>query len=157
MKTITLKDAEAKVWYKTAPDPIKQSLENLYGKNFFSEKITDRIKTFEDACDELSIASEGVLHEALTDDEIAYRKLKIIIQALNEGWTPDWTDKDEYKYYPWFDLSSGSVLVSGLYSHWYTNSYVGSRLCFKSRELAEYAGKQFIDIYETFFLIPKNK
>ena len=32
----------------------------------------------------------------------------------------------------------------------------GSRLAFKNEELAEYAGKQFIDIYADFCFIPKE-
>ena len=32
----------------------------------------------------------------------------------------------------------------------------GSRLAFKSEELAEYAGKQFIEIYADYCFIPKS-
>ena len=35
----------------------------------------------------------------------------------------------------------------------YSRSSVGSRLVFKSRDLAKYAGQQFEDIYKGFFLI----
>ena len=35
-------------------------------------------------------------------------------------------------------------------------SYNGSRLAFKSEELAEYAGKQFTEIYADFCFIPKE-
>jgi len=65
----------------------------------------DRIKTFEDACAELELYPEEVLAgfmKTASTDEIAYRKLRIIAEALNEGWKPDWSNSDEYKYYPWF-------------------------------------------------------
>ena len=82
--------------------------------------ITERIKTFEDACTELgnehpfvksyekyvNIASDEEAEEA---DVIAYLKLRIIIAALNEGWKPKFTD-DEYSWYPWFKLWTGKEL-----------------------------------------------
>lgn len=118
--------------------------------------ITDRIKTFEDACKEtgiypteLSISGTGT-----TDDDIkavaAFHKLTIIAKALNEGWKPNWSDSSEYKYYPWFNLENGFVFYD--YVYYYRYSSVGSRLCFKSSELATYAGKQFIDLYKELFI-----
>lgn len=105
----------------------------------------------------------------------AYTRLAIIAEALNEGWRPEYT-KDEYRYYPWFGLytqeeyddmddedkercrfvgrsSSGAFAGGGLvyayarYGSAYSSTDVGSRLAFKSRELAIYCGKQFIEIW----------
>ena len=71
--------------------------------------ITERIKTFEDARDELGdehpLVKEywGVININLDikQDLISYLKLRIICAALNEGWEPQYTN-DEYRYYPWF-------------------------------------------------------
>lgn len=72
--------------------------------------VTERIKTFEDALNELGeqhafvaayrIASQS---DAFGVDGMAYLKLRIIIAALNEGWQPKFTE-DEWRYYPWFTL-----------------------------------------------------
>lgn len=35
----------------------------------------------------------------------------------------------------------------------YSNTNYGSRLAFKTEELAEYAGKQFIEIYRDFMIV----
>ena len=72
--------------------------------------ITERVKTFEDACNELG--EENVLVQAYrtaefntsgnqndVSDVVAYLKLRIIVAALNEGWQPTFSD-DEYRYYP---------------------------------------------------------
>lgn len=106
----------------------------------------------------------------------AYLQLRIICAALNEGWQPQFTT-DEYRYYSWFYLltqekydnlseeekgrvvgrASGSANASGglvcanaggvsSSSH----AHNGSRLVFKTRELAEYAGHQFLDIWADF-------
>ena len=116
------------------------------------------VKTFEAACKKLKLDPAKVLPKVSgmpkhhQDAIIAHSKLVIITEALNDGWKPDWTNDDEWKYYPWFDLSSGSGLRYYGCDYLFSSSPVGSRLCFKSRELAEYAGKQFINLYEKSFL-----
>ena len=151
--------------------------------------VTERIKTFEDAReslgDEHPLVKEywGMVNVDLdiTQDLIAYLKLRIIAAALNEGWEPQFTE-DECRYYPWFEFFTQSELnamsddekgrVVGRASH---NSYasgglayasannassisngsVGSRLAFKTRELAEYAGKQFTEEWADFMFPEK--
>lgn len=75
--------------------------------------VTERIKTFEDALDELEVrAANGdntakMLYDDWynvttdSDDLIAYLKLRIICAALNDGWEPKFTI-DECRWYPWF-------------------------------------------------------
>ncbi len=155
--------------------------------------VTSRVKTFEDACEELGEDHEAV--KAYRDiewklgkdhkDLLAYLKLRIITTALNEGWQPQFT-QEERRWYAWYDLiskedldamsdeekeerrcvgRSNSIanayggLVSSLAHYASSSSYagVGSRLAFKNEELAEYAGKQFIDIYADFCFIPATK
>ena len=111
-----------------------------------------------------------------TDDVIAYLKLRIICAALNEGWEPKFTT-DEYRWFTWFELftqqelddmseeqrsrvvarscynaiANGGVAYAGACSAAsYASTFFGSRLAFKSKELAEYCGKQFIDIWADF-------
>lgn len=112
-------------------------------------------------------------------DLLAYLKLRIITYALNEGWKPQYTD-GERRWYFWYDLikkekydklsaeeksrvvSRGSVNEGAYYGLVYAHSnytsfgmgtLYGSRLILKSEELAEYAGKQFVEIYEDFCFI----
>ncbi len=155
--------------------------------------VTSRVKTFEDACEELGEDHEAV--KAYRDiewklgkdhkDLLAYLKLRIITTALNEGWQPQFT-QGERRWYAWYDLISKEDLdamsdeekeerrvvgrassnanaygglVCSVAGDVSTNSYtfVGSRLAFKNEELAEYAGKQFIDIYADFCFILATK
>lgn len=151
MKTLNLSDKQARDIYPTAAPELKVILDNTFTKEFFSIKITDRVKSFEDACAVLGIDGRQVYHSGIDDaDDIAYKKLKIIIAALNEGWKPDWNNDNEYKYYPWFYLNSPGFRFNDAY-YFCTTSGVGSRLCLKSRELAEYAAKQFETIYKDLF------
>ena len=111
-------------------------------------------------------------------DIIAYLKLRIIVAALNEGWEPQFVP-GEYRWAPYFILytkdeidkmdeetrarvvyrsynianANGGVSCANAYSDSaYVYASIGSRLAFKSDELAEYAGKQFIEIYADFML-----
>lgn len=103
--------------------------------------ITERVKTFEDACEILGYSVPKSMH--IVD------KLKVIIEALNEGWTPDWSNSSQYKYTPYFK-HDGTAFVFCVCNSWYSVSNVGSRLCFKDAKLCEYCAKQFIDLYNEF-------
>jgi hypothetical protein len=118
--------------------------------------VTERIKTYEDACRELDIPLTPERCKGMTEDESAYYSLKVIAKALNEGWEPDWSNDCQEKWYPWFSVTNDSP--AGL-SYSYTSNAVskttasfGSRLCFKTEVLAEYAGTQFIKLYEKYLL-----
>lgn len=80
--------------------------------------VTERIKTFEDACRELgekhslvqayrqlleTATCEDYMRETFGADMVSYMKLRIICAALNEGWKPQFTE-NEWRYYPWFWL-----------------------------------------------------
>lgn len=118
-----------------------------------------QIKTFKAACKKLQLDPEKCLPKVTGVPKhqqqaiIAHAKLVVIAEALNDGWKPNWKNDDEYKYYPWFDMSSGSGLSFDVYDSRYSYSSVGSRLCFQTRELATYAGKQFKALYEQYFII----
>ena len=146
-KQLLVDESQARSLYRTATPEFKQMLETTFGKEFFSQKITDRIKTYEDACRELGIDPidfDEMKDAGFTTDEIYLREIKTITEALNEGWKPAWTNADQYKHYPWFRMSSGGFVFDDTYCA-YSVARAGSasRLCFKSSELAEYAGKQF--------------
>ena len=147
---ITLETAKA--IYSTVPESFKRDLEDMFGKNSFYTKIEDRVKTFEDACEVLEI-DPIIFPNKTPKSTIAHYKLEIIVEALNEGWEPNWNNNNEYKYYPWFKQSPSGFGFSGTsYDYWFTRASVGSRLCFKTRELSNYAGTQFEDIYKDFMI-----
>lgn len=120
--------------------------------------ITQRVKTYADACAVLGVEpvnDEELAKLGFTKDEIAYRKLKTIAEALNEGWVADFSDSSTYKYWPWFIYSGAHAglsyaLTNSAASN--TAAIIGSRLCYKTRKLAAFAGSQFIDLYNDFLL-----
>ena len=118
--------------------------------------VTQRIKTYEDACRELDIPLTPERCKGMTEDEAAYYSLKVIAKALNEGWEPDWSNQDQGKWYPWFKVTGTNPAGLSYSLTNYTvsdaNATIGSRLCFKTEALAKYAGTQFIKHYEKYLL-----
>lgn len=197
MEERTIKRENAMAAYNVASDETKKVLATLLGEDFCVAKdIKDRVKTFEDACRELGNDHPLVIQYKLYNEQMkgnfdymedltSYFKLRIITAALNEGWEPQFT-KDEYRWYPWYNLYTqeeidrmdedekkevglllwgGSACDGSLCGLAFADSAVawslstsgfGSRLAFKSEELATYAGKQFIKIYANFCFKPEN-
>ena len=159
METLNIEKKNAQNAFKKANKEVKALLVELFGEKTFSEKITDRVKTFEDAWELVEVTSnQDILlkYNGQDGDMLAaqaHLKLSIIAKALNEGWKPDWTNSSEYKHYPYFNMTSGFGL--SCHDYVFTNSYsfIGSRLCFKTAELAKYAGTQFEAIYKDLFII----
>jgi len=119
--------------------------------------IKERINTLNDALRENGKSEDDFREscEGLEPDEVAYKMIKEIVKAFNEGWTPDWSNSNEGKYYPWFKMGSPS---GGGFSYdvcvsWGTASGVGSRLCYKSADLAKHAGQLFESIYKDFLTL----
>lgn len=158
MQTLQIDGKKAKELFPSASKEFKQILIDSFGQKFFEQKITDRIQTFEDVCAILDIDPDDIEHaphsKALEQDIIsvnAYQRLILITRAYNEGWVPNWSDSNQRKWVPYFDMSSGFGF-DGVVG-WYASSGVGSRLCFKSEELARDAAKKFLSEYKVFFTI----
>lgn len=127
------------------------------------EEITDRVKSYEDACKVLGVEpinEQNAKAQGFRPDEIARRKLETIAAALNEGWLPDWNNTDEYKYYPYFYIqenakgkgSAGLSFATTYHAAASSSATIGSRLCFYASRLAKYAGDQFADLYEQILI-----
>ncbi len=160
MQTLPLKISEetARKVYSTATPEMQAVLEDTFTKPFFSQKITDRVKSFEDACQVKGISPADVLPFSSPKDATqkalnATAKIWLIIEVINEGWVPDLSNTDQYKYYPWFEQKPGFGLSFDGYAFWYSGTCSGVRLCLENKEKAVYVGKQFIDIYQEFMLI----
>lgn len=158
----TLKEAQEKVIELTEEDE-DTTVFDFYTDEQEYEEITDRVKSYTDACNVLGIEpmnEQDMKARGYRPDEIARRKLETITEALNEGWKPDWNNTDEYKYYPYFYIKENAKAkgTAGLASAItystasFTNAHVGSRLCFHDSETARYAGRTFTELYEQILI-----
>lgn len=194
---IEFSDEQLVALYRTGGDEARKAIKEALGDEF-SELIpvTKRVQTLDDAVRELGDDQPAVKawrsikygysvseKDPDTADIMAYVTLRVITEALNEGWKPQFTE-GERRWYAWYDFLTkeevegmsdeekeerrvvgraynyanayGGLVYSNAYNV-STNSYTnfGSRLAFKNEELAEYAAKQFGDIYADFCFIPK--
>jgi len=148
MKTPKVTPENLRKAYNDGCEDVKKVLENLYGKEVFE---SGEIKSFEDACALLGIKVSDVLSKYDTKDEEAYKKLKVIVKALNDDWELDWDDTNQKKWYCWFKMGSGFGFDGTVWITAHTRGS-GSRLCFKNEKLAKYAGETFTDIYKSFLI-----
>ena len=181
--------------YRSGGNEARLAIKEALGDEFASTlPVTERIKTLDDAVSELGEDNPAVKAyrsikygyaisetDPETADIMAYAALRVIVEALNEGWKPQFT-KGEWRWYAWYDLvspeqiedmseeekcrvvgracnyanASGGLVCShaGNVST-SSNTFSGSRLAFKNEELAEYAAKQFGEIFADFCFIPK--
>ena len=88
--------------------------------------------------------------EDLPDDELAYKQLKLIRNAIDPDFVTDCNNSNQPKCYPWFDMSAGFGFGSSCYRYTNASTGVGSRLCFSTKEKSDHAGKQFIEVWKRF-------
>lgn len=182
--------------YMVGDNSVKEMLRAMFPDiEFVTEKqpekrpITERVKTFEDACRELGDNHPFVLqYNTLRDnggngidvaDIAANLKLRIVCAALNEGWEPKFT-KTEWRWYPLLYLWTSEELAeknadwkrdrhlisvddyktgyAGFafersYAPSSSDTYIDTRLCLKNAALANYCGKQFINLWADLNLI----
>lgn len=180
--------------YNAADDNGKAMLRSLFTDIDFADEdrknrpVTERIKTLEDAIVELGednilVKEYNMVYQVADYRLKAYLALCIICAALNEGWEPEFTER-ECRWYIWHILltkedlkekdvywKQDSCLISldnyktdlaGLafsdsdYNALPMYTHFGSQLCLKSKELADYCGKQFINLWADFYLIRKK-
>lgn len=132
--------------------------------DFYTEEVEEapRVESYEEACERVGVeplTEERIKALELRPDEVARKKLEVIAAALNDGWSPDWNDTNQYKYYPYFYIEPRKHGANAGLSCAYTNhaasgtsALIGSRLCFNDPETARYAGKQFTELYEQLLL-----
>lgn len=109
-------DAQEKVMDMVEEDSV--SVFNFRIEEREYEDITNRVKSYADACKVLGIEpmdEDSMKAQGFRLDEIARRQLETITEALNEGWKPNWADTDEYKFYPWFYIEVSEVQTEGTY------------------------------------------
>lgn len=150
-----LTKAKAKKLYSDAPEWFKTELEEKFGKETFVENEFEKIKTVEDACKVLGINMGDVISEKDSADEIAYKMLKVVRNAVTKNWIPDWNNSNQPKWFPVFRLSSGFGFSYSHCDFTHTSTHVGSRLCFQTEEQSNYVANQFTELYKDLLTISK--
>lgn len=162
METVLkLTKADAVKLYPTAVPEFKKILETTFGLATFSGKITDRLTCLLDCFEYLGLEPAGCTpyKNSTIPRRIAvngFEEAVIAVQAINENWIPNYDDHNELKYEIWWDMRNNRLAFNSV-DCWHRYSGVGSRLCFRSRALAEWAANQewFVEICEKFMVVTK--
>lgn len=122
-ETIEIKKENVVNTYLAGDNKVKEMLRTMFpdvefesGTQADTRPITDRVKTFEDACRELGdkhpfVIQYREIYDNFLDgaapsnscDIVAYLKLRIVCAALNEGWEQKFIE-DECRWHPWHFL-----------------------------------------------------
>lgn len=93
--------------YKKATTENKKLLIDLYGGHHF-EEVRDRLKGYKSACEilnrkELTLEMFQVLFGDTKQAKKQFARHRIVtcIEAINQGWVPDFDNSNQYKYYVW--------------------------------------------------------
>jgi hypothetical protein len=153
-KTLELDEQTALRIYPTAAPELKEILEKSFGgKEFFSQKITDKAKDYPSVCNILGVdPSDRAIKievEGFNVDELMvvrnFIKKMRVCKVLNEGWLPKRGDR---RWYSWYDVSSGFVFGNTSCADTTANTTSASRLCLKNEPLAMFFSTNFKDIDE---------
>lgn len=94
------------------------------------------------------------------DALIALNELFTIAEAWNkaDGFVPDFSDKSQQKYFPWFayDKDVARFSPSGSMSSAYVSTFC-ARLCFKTMERAKQFGLRFAGLFNKFLMIDRRE
>lgn len=101
--------------------------------------------------DKVYKALNKVRNTSLSDKTLAFEDIKTLEEYFNNGWKVDLKDRNQYKYYPYFEIKgSGGLVFSGSYfSSGYLGGFVGY---FKSKEISDFIGKNYINIYRRLYI-----
>ena len=151
------------IYKRVGPDG-KQLLKDVFGTKAFvcdikewEAYIMDRVKYFEDACMEIGEDPLAPKFHEGEPDEIAYKKGKVIVQALNGPYILDYKDHNQRKWEAWLEHDgSGFRFRDVNYDLTYTYATGGSRLCYPSEEDAEYQLTQHTELYRDVMVFPEG-
>lgn len=164
-ETLQISKENAVKAFDQANEKGKQLLSNLFGKKTFLKDVCERIQNWDDILAEHGITQSQFDEQCkgLPEDEIGYKEVKLIVEAYNEGWVPDYDNHHQPKFEPRFIREKGSPSGSGFsyygFVHWASGSgsAVGSRLVFRDPKILRHAAEHFIDLHKIWAVYSRSQ
>lgn len=115
------------------------------------EDLFSKIRNYSDVCKELNEEELTECHFNFIKNKsqrlqtLAFNKIKQIQRLFNGDWEAKFDGKQE-NWYPYFTGDGVGMVFYGSYDYCY--GYSGGQVAFfKNREISDFVGKTFIDIY----------
>lgn len=154
-RKLEITEEDAKKEYKSASPVIKKILETSFGKDFFKEKISDKIQTFSDILRELNIEDavpyKGSRLTELEKSLNAQWRASKIAEVYNRGKIFNWNNSSQYKYFIYSALNGVSRVLCVYFWGFYVGCPAG--LAFYDINDAKDAMKKFPEIYNDFLMV----
>ena len=125
----------------------------------------EQFKTFEQCCQAKGYDPENCLPDVTKlpkqhqQSITALAKLMIIAESVNGDWKPNWNDRSEDKWIPWFDMEvdknnpSGFRFDDSFSGRSISGSAGGSRLCFVSAKVCKFVGQHYEDLWRAAMVL----
>lgn len=120
------------------------------------------IKSFEDACERLNLDPQNLprladIPKRYKKALMAFYKLMVIFEAINDSWVPDFGNVNQYKHFPLFVTDpSGTVFNERKDSSTSNLTKTTSYFCCETQNKADYIGKQFVELWKDYHLIARS-
>lgn len=100
------------------------------------EDLFSEIRNYSDVCKKLG------------ENEVycPYQQIKQIEKLFNGDWKKNWDNKNQSKYYPYFEQKSSGLVF--YYSYSCYDDFSGQVAVYKDSKTSDFVGKTFIDIYK---------
>ena len=122
-------------------DTEKSTFENIIFKEVTKSNPMDEVFKYHNTTEE----EFDKLYENLPKHVKAFEKECMVVAFYNKGWSPDFNNKNEYKYYPWFNMNNFSLLC--VY-YCYSISYFPRRLLFKNEKDCREAVEKYFEVFK---------
>lgn len=141
--------------YRNAKPAEKKILEKVFGKEKFYNPSSDWMEIWNKFCKDNKL-KVSLPHSNPKDADEEWDNscvmLRYIFKIRRGNWKPDFTDNNQYKWFPRFKCSSGLVFEYSSSDVWYAFTTVGSRLCLPTEKMSDSIAKEFFPIFEKFHM-----
>ena len=104
---------------------VRANLES-FTQNYVVEELKKELKEKEETC--------------------PYKMIKQIEKLFNGNWVKDWNNKNQSKWYPYYEQTGSGLVFS--YSASYCTRFPGQVAFYKDKKTSDHIGKYFIDVYK---------
>lgn len=153
--TLQIEQSAAITAYENAKKSGKRMLEDLFGKKNLVKDVREKYKVLDDILEEYGYSAASwaasCVSRNLTERQIGMEEVEMIVECFNHREKPDFTNSDQSKHYPIFEIGSPSGVGFRLIDvdcRW-THSAVGARLVYLcDYDTTRYAVETFIESYK---------